>query len=183
MADLAEIQAAYYMVAATGVLVAAVYYVFNMRATQRNMKANLETRQTQLFMQIYMRYMEPDLIGSVGPLMRREWRDLDDYIKKYGFGEIGPDGINLGSLFSFYEGVAVLLQRGTIDIDLVYELMPTNVTVLWRKYGPLYKQVRVEWGMPQLMRLVEYLSDRLAEHARLRGDPVVTEYRVGKSGE
>ena len=43
MVELAEIQAAYYMVAATGVLVAAIYYVFNMRAT-------LQTRQAQLFM-------------------------------------------------------------------------------------------------------------------------------------
>jgi hypothetical protein len=30
MVDLAEIQAAYYMVAATGVLVAAIYYVMNL---------------------------------------------------------------------------------------------------------------------------------------------------------
>jgi hypothetical protein len=48
MVDLAEIQAAYYMVAATGVLVAAVYYVMTIRTTQRNLKENLETRQTQL---------------------------------------------------------------------------------------------------------------------------------------
>ena len=44
MVDLAEIQAAYYMVAATGVLVAAVYYILNIRTTQRNMKQTLETR-------------------------------------------------------------------------------------------------------------------------------------------
>ncbi|MCJ7634540.1 DUF4760 domain-containing protein [Candidatus Bathyarchaeota archaeon] len=93
------------------------------------------------------------------------------------FSDIGcaPDGVTSSKLFSFYEGVAVLLQRSTIDIGLVYELMPTNVTVMWGKYGPLFKQMRVEYGWPQLFRLVEYLSDRLAEHARLRGDPVVTE--------
>lgn len=38
MVELAEIQVAYYMVAATGVLIAAAYYVLNMRAT-------LQTRQ------------------------------------------------------------------------------------------------------------------------------------------
>jgi hypothetical protein len=36
LVDLAEIQAAYYMLAATGVLVAAIYYIINMRF---NMKA------------------------------------------------------------------------------------------------------------------------------------------------
>ena len=52
MVDLAEIQAAYYMVAATGVLVAAGYYILNMRASQRNMQLTLEARQTQIFLQL-----------------------------------------------------------------------------------------------------------------------------------
>jgi hypothetical protein len=46
MDDLPEIQAAYYMLAAKGVLVAAAYYVLTMRTT-------LETRQIQLFMDLY----------------------------------------------------------------------------------------------------------------------------------
>jgi hypothetical protein len=41
MVDLAEIQAAYYMVAATGVLVAAIYYIQNMREAERNKKIQL----------------------------------------------------------------------------------------------------------------------------------------------
>jgi hypothetical protein len=35
MVELAEIQAAYYMVAATGVLAAALYYIYNVRANQK----------------------------------------------------------------------------------------------------------------------------------------------------
>ena len=49
MVGFEEIQAAYYMVAATGVLVAAIYYVFKMRTT-------LQTRQARLFMQLYDRW-------------------------------------------------------------------------------------------------------------------------------
>jgi hypothetical protein len=63
LVDLAEIQAAYYMVAATGVLVAAIYYVYNMRISQKNsmlaLKAQeqtLETRQAQLLMNIFQTY-------------------------------------------------------------------------------------------------------------------------------
>jgi hypothetical protein len=46
LVDLAEVQAAYYMVAATGVLVAAVYYIITLRS-------NNKTRRAQMFMQIY----------------------------------------------------------------------------------------------------------------------------------
>ena len=60
MVDLAEIQTAYYLVAATGVLVAAIYYISNIRATrkaqelaQKTQEQNLDTRQAQLFMNVY----------------------------------------------------------------------------------------------------------------------------------
>ncbi len=55
MVSIDEIQAAYYMVAATGVLIAAIYYVYNLKTT-------LQTRQAQLFMQIYYNRMsQPEL--------------------------------------------------------------------------------------------------------------------------
>lgn len=36
MVSVEEIQVAYYMVAATGVLIAAVFYILNLRISQRN---------------------------------------------------------------------------------------------------------------------------------------------------
>ncbi|MDH5364755.1 MAG: hypothetical protein OEY99_02855 [Aigarchaeota archaeon] len=67
MVSFEEIQAAYYMVAATGVLVAAVFYVLNLRISRRNQELSLraleqsaqaqqqtlETRQAQMFLSIY----------------------------------------------------------------------------------------------------------------------------------
>ena len=70
-----------------------------------------------------------------------------------------------------------------IDLDLVYELMPTNVTAVWGKYGPLIMEARSSGTTtPHLFRLVECLANRLSEHARKRGDPVITQYR-GYSSE
>ena len=66
MVDLAEIQSIYYMVAATGVLIAAIYYVVNMKATQRNMKNTLETRQAQIFMQLYALYDNREFFEDYG---------------------------------------------------------------------------------------------------------------------
>ncbi len=180
MVTIEEIQAVYYMVAATGVLVAAIYYVINIRATQRNMKENLQTRQTQLFMQIFQRFQDPEFSNQWNILMDRTWKDTDDFMKKYG-GNPSPDGASLLSVQTYFEGVAVLLMKKMIDIDIVYELMPTMATTFWKKYESLVKQFREEMGYPQLFRPVEYLSDRLVEHARLRGDPVLAAYQR-KSG-
>jgi hypothetical protein len=125
-------------------------------------------------MQIYMRYLEPDLFSdNLVKLFRRSWKDAADYAKKY---DDNPDGANLGIVMAFWEGVAVLINRGMIDISLVYELMPTNVTATWGRYGGLINEWRVSGSPPRLYCLVEELSDKLAEYARVRGDQVVTDY-------
>jgi len=43
-----EIQAAYYMVAATGVLVAAVFYILNLGMSQKNQELDLKAQQQTL---------------------------------------------------------------------------------------------------------------------------------------
>jgi len=162
------------LVTAASVTVAAIYYILTLRTNQRNLKMNLETRQTQLFMQVFQRFQEPDFTKQWNLLMNREWKDLDDYRKKYS--DPGPDGASLLSVQTYFEGVAVLLMKGMIDVDLVYELMPTMVTTFWKKYEPLVRLRRDEINYPQYFRPVEYLSDRMVEHAHMRGDPVLFSY-------
>ncbi|MCX6654088.1 MAG: hypothetical protein NTY03_03080, partial [Candidatus Bathyarchaeota archaeon] len=78
MVTIEEIQAIYYMVAATGVLVAAVYYILNMRAT-------LQTRQAQLFMHLYDRMSQPELSSIINNIRYNlKWSDPDDFWRKYG---------------------------------------------------------------------------------------------------
>jgi hypothetical protein len=49
-----DVQTAYDMVAATGVLVAAIYYIINLRSSSR-------IRQAQLYMQVYMQLTSRDM--------------------------------------------------------------------------------------------------------------------------
>lgn len=67
-------------------------------------------------------------------------------------------------------------MKDMIDVDLVYELMPTMANAFWKRYEPLIHQFSTELNYPQLFRPVEYLSNRMVEHAHKRGDPVVLSY-------
>jgi hypothetical protein len=168
LVDIALLQSVSYIAGALGVCVAAIYYVLNLRAT-------LQTRQIQLFMQIFQRFQEPDFANQWNILMNREWKDFDDYWNKYG-GNQSSDGATLLSVQEYFEGIGVLLMKKMIDVDIVYELMPTMATTFWKKYEPLVIQTRKKINYPQFFRPVEYLSDRLVEQAKLRGDPVVLSY-------
>lgn len=160
-------------------LTASIVYYANIlsnanKTRELQLKAQLqaeETRQTQLFMNVYNRFQDPDFTKMWINLMQREWKDVDDYWKKYD--AMDSDVL---SVQTFFEGIGVLLKNKLIDPDFVYELMPTMVTSLWKKYESIVLSVREFSGYPQYWRPLEYLSDCMVEIAIKKGDPVVTEY-------
>ena len=180
MVDLAEIQAAYYMVAATGVLVAAIYYVYNMRTSQRNstlaiktQEQTLETRQTQLFMPIYSTFYSEWWHRAYESFMDASFKDYDDYEAKYGF-QANPDAYLLHSRVETYlEGIGVLVKRGLIDPSFVDDLMSSAVVSFWEKFRPYFLEHRVRMNHPQAGEYVEYLYDQVkpiveSQHGGLR---------------
>lgn len=62
MADLQTIQAISQVMTAVGVVAAASYYILMVRNTNQNQQLTLETRQAQLFMQVYDRWNSSEFI-------------------------------------------------------------------------------------------------------------------------
>ena len=139
MVDLAEIQAVYYMVAATGVLVAAAYYVYNMRISQRNMKTTLETRQAQLLMQIYDRVNNKDFTRDWAETNYFwKWTDDEDYWKKYGTNL--KEYPKLKSVIDTYEGIGTILENKLVDPKMIYGVLRADPILYWEKFSPLMKK-------------------------------------------
>jgi hypothetical protein len=155
MVSFEEIQAAYYMVAATGVLVAAAYYVVNMRAT-------LQTRQAQLFMQIYNRVQEPDFLPSWNEIMQTNFKDYQEFKLKI---VNDPSKItSLNKIVAFYEGVGVLVKENLIDIHLVAELMCGVTRKFWEKIEPVIEEYEKEADFRRYTSETKYLYNRLMEY-------------------
>jgi hypothetical protein len=146
-----------------GLTVSITYYAMVLRNQN-------QTRQAQLFMQVFNRFQDPGFIKLHNEVMSRDWTSIDDYLEKYG----PPDDVVL-SVQTYYEGVGVLLMKGMISSDFVYELIPTMVNVLWTKYEPIVLFVRENFNYPQYWRPVEYLKDKMIEEAEKRGDPIILE--------
>jgi hypothetical protein len=150
MVDLAEIQAAYYMVAATGVLVAAVYYVFNMRAT-------LQTRQAQMLMSLYQKWNEPQFQEAWMDVMTWQWIDYSDFQSKYSRASNPNENSKLILLGSFFEGLGVFIKRGFIDPRLVDDLMSLYIVGFWQKVEPIFFEMRKRLNSPTTGEYAEYL--------------------------
>jgi len=187
MVELAEIQAAYYIIAATGVIGALLtavigvksYINSNKRAEEAKKKEQetrdreLETRQAQMFMNIYQQTLTKDFTSAYTSYMSYQWGNYDEWMELAQKKEfVEPFTI----LAMYFEGLGVLVREGYLPIRLVALLLAGMTRSFWEKLMPVKDKVRVETGYVRWMSETEYLYNELlryiGEHSELS-----TEYR------
>jgi hypothetical protein len=148
-----------------------VYYILTLRNTRRNQQLQLETRQAQLFMQIYSQWNTLEFGLQYEKTMRMEFTDFNDFNEKY-LGDIEAyTGWRM--MARFFEGIGVLVQRGLIDVTLVDDLMSGETMRFYERFQPLIKEFRERMNWPQAVEWVEYLYNQIRliaeeQHPELR---------------
>jgi len=141
-------------------VVGIVYYITIMRNTQktraltlRSQEQALETRQTQLFMHIYSQWYSTDFWINWEKVMEIDFKDYDDANEK-----LSPETRRSArSLFVFFEGIGVLVNRGLIEPSLIDDLMSAMVISFWEKWKVYYVEYRVRRNAPMVAEWIEYL--------------------------
>ena len=121
-----------------GVLVIGVIIALQqLRDIKHTRKTELETRQAQLFMQIYNRFNSKAFVSQLNDL-RFRWNitEFDDFMQKYG-PFTNPEGWDsMASTTYFLEGIGVLMKKGLIDPEIVDDLMSGVIVSVWEKIEP-----------------------------------------------
>ena len=154
MVDLAEIQVAYYMVAATGVLIAAVFYILNLRENRkaRKMQFLLQNLSENLNEEGYTRYVT---------LMNMEWKDYDDFEKKYGSDFNAENFAKRNHMWTQYDTIGNLLEAGILDRESVYRVLSFGSSWLWAKFKPIIEENRKRYSGRDYMYGFEYLAGEM----------------------
>jgi hypothetical protein len=139
-------------VTATSVVVGIIYYIFTARTT-------LQTRQAQLFMQVYNKWQEKEFNLSK-QLVLQEYRcvGIEDYQEVLKDKE---KAANFRVVSTALEGLGVLVKRGLVDVGIVDDMMSGDVIGFWEKYGGAVKEFRVRMGYPQALEWTEYLYNEV----------------------
>ncbi len=141
------------------------YHIMTVRNSSKNQKLQLETRQIQLFMQIYNHYNEIEFAKHiVGPLFLWDWEDVDEFWELYGPENDVDAYAKWTSVLNFFKGVGVLVQRNQIDISIVYDLLFSMFEPLWEKWEPIIKLHRVRYNVPTAWAATEYLYNELMKY-------------------
>lgn len=145
--DMLLLQTVSIVVASTGVLIAAIYYVLQIQ-NQRKM------RQTDLVMRLYTTFHSKEFQADMAKVMTAEFKDYDDAVEKYGWEFGFPVGL-------FFEGIGVLLHRKLVDISLVDDLFTFDTRIVWEKIKPIAEGARKHFNAPTILEWFEYLYNEM----------------------
>jgi hypothetical protein len=170
MVDLALLQSVSYIVGALGVCVAAIYYAMVLREQRRNMRLTLETRRIGLIDSITNRLVTENTMNSFLELMTYEWKDYEDFEKKYGSDNNVDAAAKRFGLWISYNSMGAMLRKGLVEAEDLYDLGVQGAIFLWGKYKAVIEENRRRFNGLDYLRDFEYLAGEMMRVKLLR-DP------------
>jgi len=157
------------LVTTASVTVAAVYYIFtlriNMRTQELALKAqqqNLETRRLELVDSIITRTHTTDWTRNLLELLRYEWRDYEDFEKKYGSENNVESAAKRFTLWNTLNHIGVMVMKGIIEDEDIYNAgLQAGSIFLWEKYKPVISEVRRRYQGQDYLSGFEFLVGKL----------------------
>ena len=146
---------------------AAFYYINTLRNAQKAQELQIETRQAQLFMQLWDRYNTVENNKNINMVQSLEWTDFEDYHNNIRSNEDPDFRARIDKTFGMFEGLGVLVEEGFIDPGILAKYVSGNVIDLWERFGPIIVEYRRRTGYPNIYNKMEYLY---GEMKKLRPD-------------
>ena len=141
------------------------YHIMTLNNTRKTQQLQLETRQAQLFMNLYETFRSPTFRKQLDEvLFIIEFEDWDDMQRNFDPVDNPDTRVSWFSVASFFEGVGVLLKRNLIDISMVDDLLATAIRMTWEKIGPIETESRKRLNLPRLWDDFEFLYKELMKY-------------------
>lgn len=151
--------------------VGVAYHIMTLNNTRKNQQQQLETRQAQLFMQMYNK-IDDSYRESFRKIREIEFEDFSDFIKKYGPDSEEDMEMHIARMASFLEGMGVLVKEDLVSMRLVALTWAGTTRMFWDKISPIIDEWRRAIDYPRLWSETEYLCKELIkymeEHPELR---------------
>ena len=149
-----DIQTVSIAIASASFVLAAIYYIFQIRHQTK-------LRQMDLFMRLYSAFTSKELTEASLVVTSLEIRGYNDFVEKYGILRAEePVWTALYMVINYVNEVGMLLHRGFIDIESVDELFSYRIALFWEKLKPLIEGWRKQLN-PQVAEWFEYLYNEM----------------------
>jgi hypothetical protein len=169
MIELATLHAVSYIMGSLGVFVAAVYYIVNIQNNRNNQRETLETRQVQLYMQIYNQGVNNrNFIEAWNRVQHLKLNNLQEFLDatNYENPETRENLYAINVLTGYYEGIGTLVKENMLSIRWVALLFGSWTRMFWEKIEPVAEELRVYRKAPRIFSETEYLYNELMKYMK-----------------
>jgi len=136
-----DIQTISIVLASASVIAGVIYYALQIRHQSHMIQQQNKIRETDLVMRLYSTFGGEDYGRAGFQVSKINYEGYDDFVKKYGApNSEEPVPMAIDKVLYFFEEVGVLLQRKLIDIDLIDQLMGSNIMTIGTKAMPIIKE-------------------------------------------
>jgi hypothetical protein len=148
-----DVQTISIAVASIGVLLAAIYYVLEIRHQSR-------LRQTESVIKLspWFNMTAREVQEAVTQVCSIEYKNYKDYLEKYSER---PEHVTLKILGNYFEGIGILVYRKLVKADIVYDFWGEIIQSSWEKIQPLVADMRKDIGDSNMFRFWEYLYNEM----------------------
>ncbi len=161
MVDLALLQSVSYIAGAIGVCVAAVYYIVNLSMSQRKAKIDTTNQLLQLI-------VSREGVREYLELLNMEWKDYDDFEKKYGTDYNFDSAVSRIHIWFTYDSLGHSLMNGLADLETIYDSAGVFASWTWEKFKPIIEEHRRRYTGPDQYVGWEYLAGEMMKIKRKR---------------
>jgi hypothetical protein len=168
MVDLALLQSVSYIAGASGVCIAAIFYILNLRISQRNQELTLkaqqqtlETRKLQFVTNITNQLNSEEGHRRYVELMNMEWKDYDDFERKYGSDYNIDNTAKRFCVWGNYNTLGMLVREKLVEPELLYPIIDCTVLNHWSKFKDVIKEQRKRYGPEDDLSDFEFLYNEI----------------------
>ena len=161
-----DVQTITVVIAGISVIIGVMNSILSSRRAEKNDQQMLETRQAQLYTQIYNRWNSRDLVNAYGQIRYRyQWEPrAEDWYQKYGI-DVNPQAYaDFAILGTFFEGLGILVKKRLVDVTLVEDLLSQRIIWYWEQVlKPLVGGIRQITNDPTQWDHIEYLYNEVKQ--------------------
>jgi len=148
------------------------YHIITLRNTAKNQRQTLDTRQTNILMNLYREWGTDEYQNASWTVIGLEYDGHQDFEEKYGSpSELAEVTSNIYKVCWFYNGLGVLVHRGLADIEMVDELFGYIIIWMWEKLEPFIQWEREIFDQPKSLEWFESLYDQVKPMAEKSPEP------------
>ena len=150
------------MSAATAAVIGVRGYLQSNKRAEEARKRELETRQAQMFMNIYQQIITKEFVDAWRKVYEdsnwSNYAEFQELWREKGF----RDSFNI--VGTYFEGIGVLVKEGPLPIRMVALLMCGMVLSYWEKVAPIIGEARRVMGFSRFLSESEYLYVELVKY-------------------